>query len=536
MKKSLSLFLILAMLLGLFSGCANQTDNSAYVPTGDAIVMEGQDPEEVQPVEEEEQALYLAYYRERSLNPLYGSDYTNRVLMSLMYQPLFAVDSKKNPTPILCGRYKASANQRNWFIYLDPKATFSDGSFVRVEDVVASYTQAMQNDYYKNRFLMHLISVEPTEDGGIQFALDTPMDNLPILLDVPIVKAADVADSGLAGEEIPLGTGPYVFSDSSSGAVLQRNESWWCGNTKIPAKDKIIELIEVTSPAEVRDAFQFGGDRSVSVVCTNPMSDSFAEYRCDYELWEVESGYMMYIGCNILYSEHFDDGTLRTFLTYGIDRESLAQDAYNGMVDTVTLPCAPTEVFYNKTLASNYGFDAMKFIDYLSRYRIPLKDGAQKKMVLLVNSDDSARVRIARNIAEDLTELGLPTGTLESSGSNFKNILVAGNYDIYLGMTRLSPNMDLTEFFRPYGEMSRGGLQHETIYSMCLNALENNGNYYNLYQKLVQDGRVIPVMFGHYNVYAERGLLPDLEPARDNVFYYSMGKTMEGTRIEEEYE
>jgi len=157
-------------------------------------------------------------------------------------------------------------------------------------------------------------------------------------------------------------------------------------------------------------------------------------------------------------------------------------------------------------------------------------------MVLLVNSDDSARVRIARNIAEDLTELGLPTGTLESSGSNFKNILVAGNYDIYLGMTRLSPNMDLTEFFRPYGEMSRGGLQHETIYSMCLNALENNGNYYNLYQKLVQDGRVIPVMFGHYNVYAERGLLPDLEPARDNVFYYSMGKTMEGTRIEEEYE
>ena len=44
MKKSLSLFLILAMLLGLFSGCANQTDNSAYVPTGDAIVMEGQDP------------------------------------------------------------------------------------------------------------------------------------------------------------------------------------------------------------------------------------------------------------------------------------------------------------------------------------------------------------------------------------------------------------------------------------------------------------------------------------------------------------
>ena len=276
MKRSISLLLALTLILGLFSGCANQTDNSAYVPTGDAILLEGQEPEDIMPEEEEEQALYLAYYPDRSLNPLYGSDYTNRILMSLMYQPLFAVNNKKQPTPILCGRYKVSANQRNWFIYLDPNATFSDGSKVRVDDVIASYNQAMQNDYYKNRFLMHLISVEPTEDGGIQFALDTPMDNLPILLDVPIVKASEVAitDPAMAP---PIGSGPYVFAKNTSGAVLQRNENWWCGNTKIPARDKTIELIEVGSPAEVRDSFQFGGEKSVSVVCTSPMSDSFAE-------------------------------------------------------------------------------------------------------------------------------------------------------------------------------------------------------------------------------------------------------------------
>ena len=535
MKKTVSLLLILSLVAGLLSGCGRQIDNSAYVPTGDAIVLEGQDPEDIMPEEEEDQQLYLAYYPDRSLNPLFGSDYTNRVLMSLMYQPLFAVDNKKNPTPILCSRYQVSANQRNWFIYLEENATFSDGSRVTVEDVVASYNQAMQNDYYKNRFLMHLLSVEPTEDGGIQFALDTAMDNLPLLLDVPIVKADQVANNE-PGTPPPVGSGPYVFSQSVSGAVLQRNENWWCGSTKIPARDRTIDLIEVSSPADVRDAFQFGGEKAVSVVCANPMSDSFAEYRCDYELWEIESGYMMYIGCNILYSEHFDDGTLRTFLTYGIDRETLAQDAYKGMVDTVTLPCAPTEFYYNKTLAAQYGYNPMVFIDYLSRYRIPVKDGLQKEMVLLVNAEDSARVRIARNIAEELTALGLPTKTLEAKGSHFKNVLVAGNYDIYLGMTRLSANMDLTEFFRPYGEMSRGGLQHETLYSMCLNALENNGNYYNLYQKLAQDGRIIPLMFGHYNVYAERGLMPDLEPSRDNVFYYSLGKTMEGTRIEIEYE
>ena len=62
MKKIVTLLLILSMVLGMFSGCANETDNSAYVPTGDAILMEGQDPEDIQPEEEEDQALYLAYY------------------------------------------------------------------------------------------------------------------------------------------------------------------------------------------------------------------------------------------------------------------------------------------------------------------------------------------------------------------------------------------------------------------------------------------------------------------------------------------
>ncbi len=532
MKKLISLGLVLALAAGLFGGCSRRIDNSAYVPTGNAIVLEGQEPEDIQPVEEEPQELTLAYYPSRSLNPLFGSDYTNRVLMSLMYQGLFAVDNKKNPTPILCDRYKISANQMNLTVYLDPDATFSDGSRVRPEDVVACYWQAKENDYYKNRF-RHLVNIEVLEDGnGILFQTDTKFENLPMLLDIAIIKEADVGSN----ETIPLGTGPYVFVPGAGGATLQRNKNWWCGDLKIPARDEIINLVEVTTPGEVRDAFQFGGHNSVSVVCTNPMSASFAEYRCDYELWEIESGYFMYIGCNILYSAHFDDGTLRTFLTYAIDRASLAESAYKGMVDPVTLPCSPSEVYYSRSLARNFEYDALKFIQRLSNYSIPTKDGAPKTLQLLVNSDDSSRVNIARSIAASLTEMGLPCTTVENSGSVFRANLQNGNYDIYLGLTRLSPTMDLSEFFRPWGEMSWGGLQHETLYDMCKNALENHGTYYNLYQKLAEDGRIIPVMFGYYNVYAQRGLLPDLQPSRDNVFYYATEKTMESCRINEDYQ
>ncbi len=526
MKKFLSLLLCLGLMAGMMSGCTNKIDNSAYVPTGDALLMEGQDPEDILPEEENTQELTLAYYPDRKLNPLFGSDYTNRVLMSLMYQPMFAVDNNKNVTPILCGAYQVSANSRTWTFYVDENAYFSDGDKVTAEDVLATYQQAKKNDYYKNRFY-HVWELRLTEDGkGVVFALDTPYENLPLLLDVPIVKAEEVEAL------VPLGTGPYVFQDSASGAALHRVSDWWCGNTRIPATDLTIDLVEVSSTADVRDEFQFG---KVSVVCANPMSDSFAEYRCDYELWEIESGYMMYIGCNILYSPHFDDGTLRTFLTYGIDRAAYSQDTYKGMADPVTLPCSPDSPYYNKALADQYVYDSLKFINRLASYRIPTNDkGVQEELVILVNANDSARVRIARKLAENLTAMGLPAATLEAT--NFKDVLYAQTWDIYLGMTRMSANFDLTEFFRPYGEMGKGGLSHETLYNMTKNALENSGNYYNLYQKLAEDGRIIPVMYGYYTVYAQRGLMPDLAPARDNVFYYSLGKTMAGIQIETVYE
>ena len=526
MRKFLSLLLVLAMLAGICSGCTKKIDNSGYVPTGDALLMEGQDPEDLMPEEEDAQELTLAYYPDRKLNPLFGSDYINRILMSLMYQPLFAVDNNKNVTPILCGGYQVSANSRTWTFYVDENAKYSDGTKVTAEDVLATYQKAKENDYYKNRFY-HIWEMNLTEDGkGVIFGLDTPYENLPLLLDVPIVKATEVE------AVIPLGSGPYIFQDSPSGAVLKRVEDWWCGNLKIPATDKEISLVAVSSAADVRDQFQFG---DVSVVCANPMSDSFAEYRCDYELWEIESGYMMYIGCNILYSPHFDDGTLRTFLTYGIDRERYAQDFYKGMAEPVTLPAFPTSPYYNKALADQFAYDSLKFISRLGSYRIPTNDkGVQDNLVILVNSNDSARVRIARQLAKDLTAMGLPAATLEAS--NFKDVYYAQTWDIYLGMTRLSANFDLTEFFRPYGEMGKGGLSHEVLYNMTKNALENSGNYYNLYQKLAEDGRIIPVMYGYYTVYAQRGLMPDLAPARDNVFYYSLGKTMSGIQIDTVYD
>ena len=526
MKKLTALLLCFCLFAGCFSGCAS-TDEEPYIPTGDAILLEGQDPEDFM-VEEESPPVTLAYNPDRSMNPLIGYSQNNRVLFSLIYQGLFTVNSNMEAVPILCSAFQVAPSNMIYTCYLEPDARFSDGSPVTPEDVIASYQYAMSQDYYSARFKYYLAEVKLSGDGnGVTFMLTTPYENFPLLLDVPIVKASDVE------AEHPLGSGPYTFQGSGLRATLNRVPNWWA-DVKVPVRAQVIHLVTAETDAQVRDEFEFG---DVSLVVANPMSDSYADFRCDYELWNVDSGVFLYIGCNVGWSKYFDDGYLRTKLTYAIDRETIIQRYYNNRAQAATLATSPSSPHYNQVLAANYNFDPLKFIDSLSGWNIPRDpENPEKKMVLLVNADDSARLRAARYIAKCLTEYGLPTSTLECSGQNYEAVLRANNWDIYLGQTRLSPNMDLSEFFRPWGELRPGGLENENLLDMCKDTLENSGTTYDLLKKIAEDGRVIPVLFGYHAVYAERGLFENLSPTRDNAFFYSMGKTLMGIQVDTVYE
>ena len=527
MKRFFALLLILCLMLSCFSGCAEK-EKEAYVPTGNAILLEGQDPEDLITEEEEPEPVTLAYNPEMSMNPLIGYSQNNRVLFSLMYQSLFTVNSNFESVPILCSAFQVAPSNMIYTCYIESGARFSDGSPVTAEDVIASYQYAMQNDYYKARFRYYLAEVKLSSDGsGVTFMLNAPFENFTMLLDVPIVKAEDVEAAN------PRGSGPFTFQQGSIQSSLVRVPNWWA-DVDIPVKATTIQLVTAQTAAQVRDEFEFG---DVSLVVANPMSDSYADFRCDYELWNVDSGVFLYIGCNVLYSNYFEDGYLRQKLTYAIDRDTIIDRYYNGQAQAASLATSPSSPHYSETLASKYKFDPLKFIDAMSGWNIPKnKDNPNQKMRLLVNSDDSARVRAARYIAACLTEYGLPTETIEYGTNTYKAVLQAGNWDIYLGQTRLPPNMDLSEFFRGWGNLSSGGMPTDSLLKLCRESMENSGSFYDLLKLIADDGRVIPVMFGYHAVYAERGLFENLAPTRDNAFFYSMGKTLLGIQIDTVYD
>lgn len=507
MKKILAVLLVCLTLCG----CRWST---AYVPTGDGLHQDSTMRPDYRPDQTpSEQRLTLSYDPTGTFNPYTDSDASNRMLFSLMYQGLFAVDMDYGVSPILCKNYSISRDMQTYTFYLEP-ATFPDGTLLTAQDVVASLEAARASAVYGGRFT-YISTITATEDGAVQIRLTTPYQDLPILLDIPIVKAHDVS------AQWPAGTGPYVRQMGMTGPRLERRSDWWCHAT-MTVTAPAIGLLEAATATELRDDFEFSG---LSLVCADPGSDTYVDFRCDYELWGCENGVFLYLACNER-SETFSNQAVRAALTYAIDRNLLVSEFYGGFATAASLPASPSWPLYSEKMAAQYDYDPQRFLTLIA-------DAApeDKDITLLVNSADSRRIRVARKIAQMLEPAGFKVTVKALRDTAYTNALSKGNYDLHLGQTKLSANMDLSPFFAPKGNLNFGSLSDAALYALCQEALANEGNYYTLHQKVMQNGMLCPILFRSYALYCQRGLFSGLMPARDNVFWYDLGKTMEDCLI-----
>ena len=502
MKKLLCLLLCACLL----TGCA--VTPGAYTPTGDGLSADGTIATAPTQPQQEQQHFTLAYHQEEGTNPLLGIGYVNRTVASLVYQGLFSVNRNYEAEPVLCRKYSVSDDMTTYTFYL-ADATFSDGSKVTATDVLASLQFAQESKYYGGRFT-HISSMEITEGDGVTIRLSCSYENLPLLLDIPILKASQLQ------MPFPMGTGPYELARTNTGMSLHLRNNWWC-STVLPVDAVSIPLVHCDNTVDIRDGFEY---EDVGLTCADPGSSTYADYHCDYELWECETGLFLYLACH-QFSEVFGEITVRQALLRTIDRDAIVEEHFRGFARPTSLPVSPASPWYSAALAKRASYDATALSQALSELNL-----TGSSVVLLVNGGDTIRLQTARTIAQVLTDAGLVVELKALKGSAYTNAIYNGNYDLYLGQTKLSPNMDLTGFYHPYGELSYGGISDAAAYTLCKQALENGGNYYDLCQVAMQDAMLCPILFRTYAIYAKRGLMHNLAPARDNVFYYSLGRSL----------
>lgn len=508
-KEAVSLKRILCVLLffALLTGCS-------VTPA----VQESSAPPETQPETSESVELLpsvpktfgLAYVPEYGFNPYQCVCITNRPIFSLVYESLFVLNNSFQPEPVLCDHFSVSESGTSYRITLCEGVSFSDGSRLTASDVVASLEAARDSAFYGSRFAK-VTEFSVQDELNLEIQLEQPYENLPLLLDVPIVKA------GTQNADRPMGTGPYSFSERVSGLCLQRNPKWW-QNTQTPVEYDTIYLTAAQNPTEVRDSFEFGG---TSLVCADLNAPNAVGYRCDYELWDEPTTTMVYLGFN-LYGSFFDSRDYRAVVTHIIDRESLILSVYRGFGDAAYLPCAPDSPLYDRDLAEHYSYDE-EAVERLMKTAglTPDRNG-----ILLVCSADPTRVELARRLVEMMNKAGMPMELEAVDSETFRSRLESGYYDAFLGEARLSGNFDLTEFFRYGGSLSYGGIGDGDMWQLAEDALENSGNCYDLYRGVMDNAYFCPLLFKSYAVMANRGVIDSLQPAVDCVFHLSGGRSL----------
>ena len=94
--------------------------------------------------------------------------------------------------------------------------------------------------------------------------------------------------------------------------------------------------------------------------------------------------------------------------------------------------------------------------------------------------------------------------------------------------------MDISAFLGTNTSLNYGGLADPSLYALSLEALANAGNYYKLHELVMEEGQLCPILFQNNAIYTQRGAFPELSPARDNIFFYNLGRTLADALINQD--
>ena len=200
------LCLLLAALLLTATGCANWEEPSD--PLGELSEFYGAENETPEP--EPLTTFTLPYFAGESLDPVTTTETVQSSVGALLYEKLFELDEHYVLRPLLADSCTYDAEQRVYTLTLRSGVTFSDGSALTARDVAATLERARQSQRYAAR-LAEVSSVRAQGDT-VRITMSTDLATLAWRLDIPIIKAGTESDT------VPVGTGPYVFTASGSGA------------------------------------------------------------------------------------------------------------------------------------------------------------------------------------------------------------------------------------------------------------------------------------------------------------------------------
>lgn len=523
LKKRLPAFMLAMLMLFSLSACGkdeeeNETEEEEFF-VGDQVV---------QQTSAEDSIFSVNFDSDGDMNPVTAQNANNMQFWSLLYDSVFIVENDFTVSSEIVREYNSS-DYEWWVFYINSDITFHDGSPLTATDIVYSINRARQYDYYRSR-LDCIYGISAMGDDCFAISLDAPNSQFPALLNVPIIKEGSLNDT------VPPGTGPYMMDDSGDKLVAYEGYRHY---SDLPVDT--VYLKEYMDTSAKISAFEAS---LIDVVTNDPTGMYNLGYGSSNEIRYYETSNMHYIGFNFS-GRYFSSAIARTAVGAAIDREGIVEDYMGNCGVAAALPLHPVSALYDDAYAHQYGYDLEKSEALFRNFGVKDydADGVLEIMItgivveidinFIVNTDSTVKLEAARRIAETMNSMGIKTTLHELSWDDYVKALEEGNFDMYYGEVRMTPDWDLRYLFEPYtvtrdpDDMDKGmnyancfDEKYVALYEAYLAAGEDSRNlaYSEVVKYISENGAIIPICFERQEMLTHRGVVSGINATQYDIF------------------
>lgn len=367
---------------------------------------------------------------EESLNPVKTQSTLNQLVDCLVYDRLFEVDENFNVTSRVLSDWYYSKNEDSagvWVLRVKDGIQMHDGSTLTAQDVAYSVSCIFTSEKHKN-LQMQIGRVYSSAFNGEVYLATEGADNaqLPQRMSIPIIKAGSV------GDEIPVGSGPYMYNEDRTALVkfdgYENSESLPLDEVQLRAYRGMEELIT---------EFESG---LVDLVVNDPTGIYNMGYGGKNEKRVITTTNLHFIGFNSK-SRFFQYDAYRCAMNWIVNRDKIVSDTLDGNAVATVLPIHPNSSLYDTDIASQFSYDPARCLTELERggCRDLDADGMLEfalsgmkvdiELNFAVCADNAAKVQEARQIAEDMEAIGLSVNLRELTWKDYLAALRTGYID-----------------------------------------------------------------------------------------------------------
>ena len=276
----------------------------------------------------------------RGIDPVFNTAAYAAYHGYLVYDQLFALDSRGKPQPQMVDSWQVSDNRKAWMFRLRSGLKFHDGSPVRAADAVASILRWKDRDVVGKALFSAGAKLEVVDDLTFTLALRDPFGLVLEALSKPTANALFVMPEAVARTPATaqissaVGSGPFIFVKEEwrpgSKAVYVRNPDY------VPRKEKPdglaggkvakvdrIEWLSMPDPTTAISALTAGEIDYLQ----NPAMDTYPVLKANPKVRFVTvdpTGSMVWIRPNHL-QPPFDNPKARQALLHAIDQTAILQ-------------------------------------------------------------------------------------------------------------------------------------------------------------------------------------------------------------------